>query len=68
MTWSVKNQRCEWCEATDDLVESTLGNPRLTILTCNNRRECETRWPEQWPPGRIGVPYPHKPKAAANAQ
>jgi hypothetical protein len=62
-TTSIKEQRCEWCGATEDLCESELGDPRQVILTCNNARECETRWPDEWPTGTLGCPEPKKQAA-----
>jgi hypothetical protein len=59
-TTSIKEQRCEWCGATEDLCEGSLGDPLRVILVCNNTRECETRWPDEWPAGTLGCPEPKK--------
>lgn len=51
---SIRSRCCEWCGSTKDLVECETGGYRL--LTCENAKECESRWPDQWEPGTIGTP------------
>lgn len=54
MTFSMERRRCEWCEATEGLIEGETGN-KLKLLVCKHSKACGERWPDVWPAGRVGV-------------
>jgi len=58
-TNSVREKRCEFCSATTDLEEARVGpggKGNRIILVCVDQRACQSRWPEKWPSGTLGVP------------